>query len=117
MLTPSVTPAPAAAPVSTKAITKSLRSALAAEYKDARADLRKVLDTAIKQLYATGAKPTAQQKAAYDAEANGAVDAAALRLSAQASILARVHQPRAGHRKPTAGRPDQSRGRDHAESS
>jgi hypothetical protein len=87
VLTPSVTPAPAAAPVGTKAITKSLRNALAAEYRDARTDLRTVLDAAIKQLYTTGAKPTAQQKAAYDAEADGAVDAAALRMSAQASIL------------------------------
>jgi hypothetical protein len=87
ILTPSVTPPPAAAPVSATAIVKRLRNTLDSEFKDARTDLRHVLDAAIKQLYAHGAKPNAQQKAAYDAKVDGAVDAAALRLSAPVSIL------------------------------
>jgi hypothetical protein len=86
-LTPAVTPRPALSPVSVRALMTSLHKAYALELKDAGTDLRKMVDADIKQMYATGGKPTAQQRADFIAQVDGAVDATALRVSAPASLL------------------------------
>ena len=86
-LTPAVTPQAAPAPVSVRALMKSLHKAYAIELEDARTDLRRVIDADIKLLYAGGAKPTAQARADFIAEVDGAVDATALRVSSPVSLL------------------------------
>jgi hypothetical protein len=86
-LTPDVTPRPAPSPVSVRALMTSLHRAYSIELQDARNDLRKTIDADIKHLYAGGPKPTAQARADFIAEVDGAVDATALRVSSPASLL------------------------------
>jgi trimeric autotransporter adhesin len=87
LLTPAVTPAAATTPKSPAAVVRAVRTALRTEFKSESAALRKTVDADIKQLYANGRIPSAQAKADFAAEVDGAVDAIALGISAPASLL------------------------------
>ena len=91
-----LTPPPAAPPVSAavararaahKLTIRQLRADYTKQVRAAARDLRSAIKADIAQLYAGGATPTAQQLADFKAGAAGAVNATALRLSTQASLL------------------------------
>jgi len=90
-----VTPAPAPSPISASAAARlsrpltvaSLRKDYAKQVRAAARDLRSAIQTQLGQLYANGATPTAQQLADFNASVAGALNATALRLSVQASLL------------------------------
>jgi hypothetical protein len=102
---PGVAPAPAAPPISPQLARALLartsphltlakiHTAYNKQVRAATRDLRAAIQTQVGQLYANGATPTAQQIADFNASIAGALDATALRLSTQASLL-----PNAGRR-------------------
>jgi hypothetical protein len=83
------TPAAASAPQTPTVVRRDLIDHLRADIgRDTRAsstELKKVLDSAIRQIYAHGATPTASQLANLNATAAGAVDATALVLVTDAA--------------------------------
>jgi hypothetical protein len=94
--TASATPLPAPPPVSSSVLVqkfghpltlRQLRADYKAQVREVRAELREMVKADIKQLYANGSQPTAQQVSSYTATVDGSLDAVALRLSAQDSLL------------------------------
>ena len=65
---------------------RQVENAYLRQVRTATTDLRQTINSELTQLFASG-KPTAQQLAAFDSFAQGAVDATALRLSSQAALL------------------------------
>jgi hypothetical protein len=66
---------------------RQLRAAYAREAKLAALDLRNGVADQVQQLFANGSAPTAQQLTNLSANIQGALDATALQLSSQASLL------------------------------
>jgi hypothetical protein len=64
-----------------------LRAAYLVQVRVANSDLQNMVHTDIQQLYSSGSVPTAQQQTDFEAMVGGALDATALRLSSQASLL------------------------------
>jgi hypothetical protein len=90
----NMTPPPAAPPVSARVFraehhltVRKLRAAYAKQVRTATRDLKAAIRADIAQLNASGTAPTAQQMADFQASVAGALDATALRLSTQASLL------------------------------
>ncbi len=106
VLTPStaaVTPAPAPSPVSAQVALRQaaieagtlsspltiarLRTAYRQQVHAATRDLRAALQSGVNQFYASGSTPSAQQVANFNASVGGALNATALRLATQVSLL------------------------------
>ncbi len=101
--TAAMTPAPAASPVSAQVAARQaalqagalahpltvprLRTAYRQQVHAATRDLRAAIRSGVQQLYANGSTPTAQQVANFNASVGGALNATALRLATQASLL------------------------------
>ena len=91
----AVTPAPAPPPVYAPVIAHArpwktanqLRAAYDRQVKIAAVDLPVAMERQVQEAYANGSTPTAQQLANLNAGIQGAVDATALGLSSQASLL------------------------------
>jgi hypothetical protein len=92
----SATPLPAPPPVYSNVLVqkfghpltlRQLRADYKIQVREVRAELREMVKADIKQLYANGSQPTAQQVSNYTATVDGSLDAMALRLSAQDSLL------------------------------
>jgi hypothetical protein len=66
---------------------RQLRAAYTREVKLSMLDLRNAVADQVQQLFANGSTPTAQQMANLAANIQGSVDATALQLSSQASLL------------------------------
>jgi hypothetical protein len=89
------TPPPAASPVSPRVVRLRSRpltkARLLADYaravRLATRDLQSAIKTQIGQLHANGATPTAQQIAVFNASIAGVLNATAMRLSVQSSLL------------------------------
>ncbi len=93
-----LTPPPAAPPISPalarelashKLPVQMVRKAFQQQVHVATQDLRTAIQSQISQLYANGNTPTAQQLTDFQASIAGALNATALRLSTQASLLPR----------------------------
>jgi hypothetical protein len=92
----AVTPTPAPAPFFSSVVIGSpihantvaqLRHAYTREVALTAVDLRSAVGSEIGQLFANGAAPTQQQLTDFNANVQGALDATALQLSSQASLL------------------------------
>ena len=90
------TPPPAPPPVysdvvilkpTSLAIARQLRTDYTRQVQLATLDLRNAVALEIRQLYANGSVPTSQLLNDFDASVHGTIDATALRLSSQASLL------------------------------
>jgi hypothetical protein len=66
---------------------QQIRSAYGQQFRAAIQQLRASINAQVAQLYANGQRPTAAQLAAFNANVAGALDATALRLSSQYSLL------------------------------
>ncbi len=64
-----------------------IRAAFSKQLRSATSELGTEVRAATRQLFANGATPTAQDLANFNSQVSGAIDALALRLSAQASLL------------------------------
>ncbi|MGO9462780.1 MAG: hypothetical protein ACLQVF_01265, partial [Isosphaeraceae bacterium] len=91
-----VTPPPAPPPVYSAVVIRGpvqwttvgqLRTAYAGQVQLATLDLRNAAALQIRELYANGSDPTTQQLADFNASLQGTIDATALQLSSQASLL------------------------------
>jgi len=66
---------------------RQLRTAFARQVQLATLDLRNAVAREVRQLFANGSVPTPQQLTDFNATVQGAIDATALRVSTQASLL------------------------------
>ena len=82
----SLTPAPALPPFTPGTSAASVHRAIVQQTRQLATDVRRAINNQVTQLFANG-KPTAQQRADFNAAVQGISNAAALKLSGQASLL------------------------------